>query len=741
MRGKLINPDDVGYDVILLAGQSNMSGRGAGYDNTRLDLPDPRIFQYGNSGTWANTISSAIEPLAMHDTPSGMGPGLQFARWYAHTVPGNRRILLVPAAHGGTGFRGTTVTPTPAGYTTVNAGGGTWEVGGAGVNLYENAISQANSAISAAGPNSRIVAILWHQGENDAGWLNQAEYAAELDELIDGFRARITGAASVPFILGQLLPEMVAANPSWAMINAAHVDTPRRKLRTAFAYGLAGANNGDNLHYNAAGARFMGRAMFDRLPAARANALGSAPGPVTNVVLVQSGTSLLASWTRPITRVTDYEVQWKPSSSSSWTTLTRPQSLEKTATITGLSRGTDYDVRVRSANEQGYSAWSATASLALANLPGAVTGLVATGGGTSLSLTWNAYPAAVTYLVEYKAAASGTWLTGPTPTASLATINGLTPSTDYDVRVSATTAAGTGSPSTPVTQNTGLAGPSLLNAITATPARAYSLRRLKNTYAGAAVRVRRSTDNTETDVWFIGNDLDSAALLAFAGSGSAFVVTWYDQSGSGRHLTQATTTSQARVVNNGVQDKLNGQPSAVYASSYYSDAFPGMWAAGAASVLAVLSAAPTGAAVRVCSEASTAGANPQYTLLAESTTAPYQTGVAFGRDDAASTVMGAVGATDGPGIWVGSGVQVSSVDTGTSAAQYVNGAAGYTQASYSRAGKTITLNNFTLGAMSRVTVASFFAGSLPELVVWNSDLSTADRQAGEANQKAYYGTL
>ena len=105
-------------------------------DFTRYDAIDPRIFQYGNSGTYANVISQAVEPLAMHDTPSGMGPGIVFARWYLGTIPLNRRVVLVPVAHaGGTGFNTSSVTPTPAGYIAPNAGGGTWEVGGAGVNL------------------------------------------------------------------------------------------------------------------------------------------------------------------------------------------------------------------------------------------------------------------------------------------------------------------------------------------------------------------------------------------------------------------------------------------------------------------------------------------------------------------------------------------------------------------------------------------------------------------------------
>lgn len=44
-------------------------------------------------------------------------------------------------------------------------------------------------------------------------------------------------------------------------------------------------------------------------------------------------------------------------------------------------------------------------------------------------------------------------------------------------------------------------------------AAAYSLRKLRNGYTGDAIRVRRSSDNTERDMGFYDNDLDTAALL------------------------------------------------------------------------------------------------------------------------------------------------------------------------------------------------------------------------------------
>ena len=95
-------------------------------------------------------------------------------------------------------------------------------------------------------------------------------------------------------------------------------------------------------------------------------------------------------------------------------------------------------------------------------------------------------------------------------------------------------------------------------------AAAYSLRLLDCDYAGDAIRVTRSSDNTEDDIGFVNGNLDTASLKTFVGTGGSddgFVVTWYDQSGNVNNSTQSTTTAQARVMDNGVVQRLNGKPS------------------------------------------------------------------------------------------------------------------------------------------------------------------------------------
>lgn len=103
----------------------------------------------------------------------------------------------------------------------------------------------------------------------------------------------------------------------------------------------------------------------------------------------------------------------------------------------------------------------------------------------------------------------------------------------------------------------------ILDQVTSATA-AYSTRLLKSTYAGSAIRVRRSSDNAEADIGFLSGELDQAALLAHVGAGSGYIVTWYDQSGSGYNATQSTAANQPRIVNAGTIDTLNGKPSIVF---------------------------------------------------------------------------------------------------------------------------------------------------------------------------------
>lgn len=89
---------------------------------------------------------------------------------------------------------------------------------------------------------------------------------------------------------------------------------------------------------------------------------------------------------------------------------------------------------------------------------------------------------------------------------------------------------------------------------------AYSLRLLRSTYSGSAIRVRRSDDNEEQDIGFRNDELDTSTLETFSLGSDCFVTTWYDQSEDGNNATQLTASRQPKIVSNGTTITENGKP-------------------------------------------------------------------------------------------------------------------------------------------------------------------------------------
>ena len=90
---------------------------------------------------------------------------------------------------------------------------------------------------------------------------------------------------------------------------------------------------------------------------------------------------------------------------------------------------------------------------------------------------------------------------------------------------------------------------------------AYSLRKLRSAYTGYAIKVRRASDNTEQDIGFSNNELDTTTLASFCSGTNGFVTTWYDQSGNGYNATQTTAANQPQIVSSGSVINVNSKPS------------------------------------------------------------------------------------------------------------------------------------------------------------------------------------
>lgn len=99
--------------------------------------------------------------------------------------------------------------------------------------------------------------------------------------------------------------------------------------------------------------------------------------------------------------------------------------------------------------------------------------------------------------------------------------------------------------------------------------------RLFDDYAGALVTVRRASDNTTLAIGCATgtDDLDVAALAAFCGASSGFVVTCHNQDGSGNDITHPTTTRQPKIYDGTTGTVLIGTlPVMEHASSANTDA-------------------------------------------------------------------------------------------------------------------------------------------------------------------------
>ncbi len=91
---------------------------------------------------------------------------------------------------------------------------------------------------------------------------------------------------------------------------------------------------------------------------------------------------------------------------------------------------------------------------------------------------------------------------------------------------------------------------------------ACSLVYLRVAYVGDVIRVRRGSDNVEED--FNPTEITDGTLTTFTGAGDGFVVTFYDQSGNARDLTNAVAGGQPRIVLAGVlETDDNGLPTMV----------------------------------------------------------------------------------------------------------------------------------------------------------------------------------
>ncbi|KAG2663581.1 hypothetical protein I3760_16G038400 [Carya illinoinensis] len=203
-------------NIFLLAGQSNMAGRGGVYNDTKTSLlkwdgkvpPQctltPNILTLSLNKTWdiaRDPLHKEIDNLKT----CGVGPGMPFSNEMLARRPDLGVIGLVPCAIGGTKIE-------------------KWQKG---TTLYNQLVDRARAARESGG---NIRALLWYQGESDCGEQDSMLYKGRLEKFFNDVRQDLN-SPDLPIILvvisageGNFLRNVRDAQLSINLKNVVHVD-------------------------------------------------------------------------------------------------------------------------------------------------------------------------------------------------------------------------------------------------------------------------------------------------------------------------------------------------------------------------------------------------------------------------------------------------------------------------------------------------------------------------------------
>lgn len=252
------------YDVYILAGQSNMDGRGHTAELTgelaHWTAPQPDVrYAYSDSTLRNRHFTSegwitlrpgySVPPPAtlphIDGLPTGFfGPELSFGRTIADGMPG-RHVAILKFAEGGTSLKTD------------------WRVGEKGA-VYDQMlafIATALGQLKENGDTYELRGFVWHQGENDAKE-TQAAYAELLTHLIQQLRTdlavypKAAGSAELPVVIGE-----VYDNHERDTVRAAQKQVAGEVPACAFASAEGLQTQDHGTHFNAGSQIELGKRM------------------------------------------------------------------------------------------------------------------------------------------------------------------------------------------------------------------------------------------------------------------------------------------------------------------------------------------------------------------------------------------------------------------------------------------------------------------------------------------------
>ncbi len=223
--------------IILMAGQSNMAGRG--YLGNPLDtVTYANIFSFTKDSVWVR----ARNPLHRDKPEASVGLGMTFAHELVAKLGGDVKIGLVPCAAGGTSIE-QWLNNSYFGHT-------------GNFYLYDNLIKRARKAAQ----NGRIIGLIWHQGESGSAFGKSDGYKQKMDTLFRRIRKDLN-MPELPIVAGEIGYFLARRSdcPEWAKVNES-INELKESLPVydvVHADGLTA--NPDNLHFSADAQRILGK--------------------------------------------------------------------------------------------------------------------------------------------------------------------------------------------------------------------------------------------------------------------------------------------------------------------------------------------------------------------------------------------------------------------------------------------------------------------------------------------------
>lgn len=217
--------------VFIMAGQSNMAGRGQ--VEPQDTIPNDRLLTINANGE----LIVAKEPLHFYEpTLTGLDCGVAFGRTLLEKIPKNISILLIPTAVGGSAIQ-------------------QW----LGDSTYRNVklLSNFKEKVEIGLHYGKIKGILWHQGESNTGNENSISlHTARISELFKTFR-HITKNKNLPILLGEL-GSYSKNNTNWQLLNVSLRDYVKTDKNSSLIFTQDLKHKGDDIHFNSEGQRKIG---------------------------------------------------------------------------------------------------------------------------------------------------------------------------------------------------------------------------------------------------------------------------------------------------------------------------------------------------------------------------------------------------------------------------------------------------------------------------------------------------